>query len=131
MSDGDEVMKIVLYILLGILGVLSIGCMVCVGRLFRSKYFPMTFPKSLYHSLLIGGLSSIFLFSLIMAFGIWLWIQSGVAKSLLGAAPLLCLVPIIFSVVFIGSYIQILYVNKLSEIQKSLINQAIEGKKVT
>lgn len=122
-------MKIVPYILLVILGVLSIVSLVAVGWSFRSRNFPVTFPKSLYLSLLVGGLSSIFLFSLIIAFGICLWIQSGMVKSILGVTPLMCLLPIIFSVVFLGSFIQITYVNKLSEVNESLINLAIKEKK--
>jgi hypothetical protein len=47
-------------------------------------------------------------------------------KSILGAAPLLCLIPIFFPMMFIFFLIQMFIVNKLVGFREQLIDKAIQ-----
>lgn len=122
-------MEFLPFLTLGILAIVALTCLFLIAKSFRSRNFPLTYPKNIYQPLMVGGLSSGFGLSLIIAFGVSLWIQTGKLKSIFGAAPLLCILPFLFIITTLGSYLQIFYINKISDIRGNLVDRAIQEKK--
>jgi len=121
--------KLIQYAIIAILIIIALICLLFVARVFKSRNFPIIYPANIQQSFIIGGLTSCFGLVIILTFGVNLWIQTGMVKSILGAAPLLCIVPFLFIISSVGSFIQIFYVNRMAGFRDSLIMKANQSNK--
>jgi uncharacterized membrane protein len=101
---------IILFILLGL------ACLIAVLRQFRSSNVPGDNKKRLIRSIISGLLAGGFSTSLLLVWGVFLWIETGNIKSMFFAfLPILCLSPIIIVIMVGISFLQFWYTSKLKQ----------------
>lgn len=113
------------WLLILLLGILALGCLVSAIRLFNVKY-PIERKEQFRRSLRIGGLAAIFSFIVVLIIGVYIWAETGVLKSMILAFPGLCLVPFIFAISALGTYVQFFWYARLSKYRDDLIQRQIE-----
>jgi Na+/H+ antiporter NhaC len=107
------------------LGLLALGCLVLAIRQFTVVY-PIERSNQLRRSLKIAGLISIMSFIVILIIGVFIWAETGVFESMILAYPALCLVPFVFAITTLGTYVQFFWYARLSKYRDDLIQGQIE-----
>jgi hypothetical protein len=113
------------WFLILLLSVLAIGCLVLVIRLFNVE-LPIDRRNQLERSLKIGGLTVLFSIIGFLIIGVFIWAETGVSKSIVIALPMLCLVPFVFALSVLGTYIQFFWYTKLSKFKDDTIRKQVE-----
>ncbi len=113
------------WILISFLGILALGCLVLAMRLFTVEY-PIERGDQLHRSLKIGGVSAIFSFIVVLIAGVFIWAKTGVLKGMVLALPALCLIPFIFAISTLGTYVQFFWYKKLFNYRESIIQRQID-----
>ena len=113
------------WILMVFLGLLALGCLVLAIRQFTVVY-PIDKSNQLRRSLKIAGSISIMSFIVILIIGVFIWAETGVFESMILAYPALCLVPFVFAITALGTYVQFFWYARLSKYRDDLIQNQIE-----
>lgn len=113
------------WLLMFFLGLLALGCLVLAIRQF-SVVYPIERHNQLRRSLKIAGVISIMSLIVILMIGVFIWAETGVFESMILAYPALCLVPFVFAVTAVGTYVQFFWYARLSKYRDDLIQKQIE-----
>ncbi len=113
------------WLLMLFLGLLALGCLVLAIRQFTVVY-PIKRSNQIRWSLKIAGLISIMSFIVILIIGVFIWAETGVFESMILAYPALCLVPFVFAITALGTYVQFFWYARLSKYRDDLIQGQIE-----
>ncbi len=113
------------WLLLLFLGALALGCLVLAIRQFTVVY-PIDRRNQLRRSLKIAGLLAILNFIVVLIAGVFIWAETGVFKSIILAFPGLCLVPFLFVISAVGTYVQFFWYERLSKYRDDLIQKQVE-----
>jgi hypothetical protein len=113
------------WLLMFFLGLLALGCLVLAIRQFTVVY-PIERSNQLRRSLIIAGLISIMSLIVILIIGVFIWAETGVFESMILAFPALCLVPFVFAITALGTYVQFFWYARLSKYRDDLIQRQIE-----
>ncbi|MEN4013945.1 MAG: hypothetical protein ROW48_18090 [Bellilinea sp.] len=113
------------WLLIFFLGLLALGCLVLAIKQFTVVY-PIERSNQLRRSLRIAGLISIMSFIVILIVGVFIWAETGVLESMTLAYPALCLVPFVFVISALGTYVQFFWYARLSKYRDELIQRQIE-----
>jgi len=65
-------------------------------------------------------------FIVILIIGVFIWAETGVFESMILAYPALCLVPFVFAITALGTYVQFFWYARLSKYRDDLIQRQIE-----
>ena len=108
------------------LGLLAFGCLVLAVRQFTVVY-PIDRSNQLRRSLKIAGLISIMSLIVIFITGVFIWGETGIFESIfLVFIPALCLVPFVFVISAIGTYVQFFWYARITEFKDDLIQKQVE-----
>jgi hypothetical protein len=107
------------------LGILALGSLVLAIRLFKVEY-PIERRDQFRRSLKIGGLAAFFSFIVVLIIGTIVWAETGVMKSMVLASPILCLIPFVFAISAIGTYVQFFWYEKLNKYREGILQRQIE-----
>ncbi len=113
------------WLLIFLLGILAVGCLVLAMRLFKVDY-PIERKDQLQRSLKIGGVSVVCSFIVILIAGVFIWAETGVIQGMVLAFPALCMIPFVFAISALGTYVQFFWYEKLSNYQERIIKRQIE-----
>lgn len=113
------------WLLIFFLGLLALGCLVLAIRQFNVVY-PIERNNQLRRSLRIASLITIMSLIVILIIGVFIWAETGVFESMILAIPALCLVPFVFAIAALGTYVQFFWYGRLSKCKDDLIQRQIE-----
>lgn len=113
------------WLLIFFLGLLALGCLVLAIRQFTVVY-PIERSNQLQRSLKIAGLISTMSFIAILIVGVFVWAETGIFESMILTYPALCLVPFVFAISALGTYVQFFWYERLSKYRDNLIQRQIE-----
>ena len=114
------------WLLVFFLGLLALGCLVLAVRQFTVVY-PIDRSNQLRRSLKIAGLISIMSLIVIFITGVFIWGETGIFESIfLVFIPALCLVPFVFVISAIGTYVQFFWYARITEFKDDLIQKQVE-----
>lgn len=113
------------WLLMFSLGLLALGCLVLAIRQYTVVY-PIERNNQLRRSLKIAGLITIMTLIVILIIGVFIWAETGVFESMILAYPALCLVPFVFAITALGTYVQFFWYARLSKYRDDLIQRQIE-----
>lgn len=112
-------------LLIILLGLLALGCLIIAIRQFTVVY-PIERSNQLRRSLKIAGLISIMSLIMILILGVFIWAETGVFASMILAYPALCLVPFVFAISALGTYVQFFWYAKLHKYKEDITKRQIE-----
>ena len=114
------------WLLVFFLGLLALGCLVLAVRQFTVVY-PIDRRNQLRRSLKIAGLISIMSLIVILITGVFIWGETGIFEGIfLAFIPALCLVPFVFVISAIGTYVQFFWYARITEFKDDLIQKQVE-----
>lgn len=113
------------WLLMFFLGLLALGCLILAIRQFTVVY-PIDRRNQLRRSLKIAGLAAIFSFIVVLIVGVFIWAETGVFESVILVYPAFCLIPFIFAISAVGTYVQFFWYARLSKYRDDLIQRQIE-----
>lgn len=113
------------WLLIIILGLVALGCLVLAIRQFTVMY-PIEKNDQLRRSLVIAGLISIMFLIVLVILGVFIWAETGVFESMVLVYPALCVVPFLFVISALGTYVQFFWYARLYKYRSDLIQRQID-----
>jgi hypothetical protein len=114
------------WLLVFFLGLLALGCLVLAVRQFTVVY-PIDRSNQLRRSLKIAIWAVLFSLIMILVVGVFVWVETGIFEGVfLVFIPALCLVPFVFVISAIGTYVQFFWYARITEFKDDLIQKQIE-----
>ena len=114
------------WLLVFFLGLLALGCLVLAVRQFTVVY-PIDRSNQLRRSLKIAIWAVLFSLIMILVVGVFVWAETGIFEGVfLVFIPALCLVPFVFVISAIGTYVQFFWYARITEFKDDLIQKQIE-----
>jgi hypothetical protein len=116
-------------LLIGLLGLLALGCLILAIRQFRVIY-PIKRNDQIIRSVKIAGFSTLFSIIMILITGVLIWAKTGIFQSIVLAIPMLFIVPFVSVISAIGSFVQFSWYAKVVKYRDNLIQQQIDHGKL-
>lgn len=114
------------WLLVFFLGLLALGCLVLAVRQFTVVY-PIDRSNQLRRSLKIAIWAVLFSLIMILVVGVFVWAETGIFEGVfLVFIPALCLVPFVFVISAIGTYVQFFWYARITEFKDDLIQKQVE-----
>jgi hypothetical protein len=110
------------WLLITLCVILASVCLILAIKQFTVK-FPISRRSQIIRSLWIGGLTVLMAILVLIITGVLIWARTGIIKSMVLVFPMLSIVPFVFLLTVIGTYIQFSWYEKLSRLKEDLIKR--------